>query len=171
MKFYFSVPVWGNNHTDLFINVGLPSLLAPGNIPGLREVRECRFFIHTRPEDEARLLSASAFQRLSEYMPVEIRFIRDPIVNPYITMSDCHREIMRLAAAHDVPAVFPSPDHVWGDGSMVGMERLAEAGKTAIHLAGVRLVGPTMQGLVNVPTHHRLPRRPRGRPVGLREEL
>ena len=37
MKFYFSVPVWGNNHTDLFINVGLPSLLAPGNIPGLRE--------------------------------------------------------------------------------------------------------------------------------------
>ena len=84
-------------------------------------------------------LAHASFQRLSELMPVEIWFIRDPIVNPYITMSDCHREIMRLAAAQDVPAVFPSPDHVWGDGSMVGMERLAEAGKTAIHLAGVRL--------------------------------
>ena len=139
MKFYFSVPVWGPNHTDLFINAGLPSLLAPGNIPGLREVGECRFFVHTRPEDEARLASAPSFQRLSKEMPVEIRLIRDPIVNPYITMSGCHREIMRLATAHDVPAVFPSPDHVWGDGSMVRMERLADAGKTAIHLAGVRL--------------------------------
>jgi tetratricopeptide (TPR) repeat protein len=139
MRFFFSVPVWGNNHTDLFINVGLPSLLAPGNIPGLRETGECRFFIHTRAEDEARLAGAPSLQRLARLMPVEIRFIRDPVVNPYITMSDCHREIMRLAVAQDVPAVFPSPDHVWGDGSMVRMERLAEAGKTAIHLAGVRL--------------------------------
>lgn len=71
MKFYFSVPVWGPNHTDLFINAGLPSLLAPGNIPGLREVGECRFFVHTRPEDEARLASAPSFQRLSKEMPVE----------------------------------------------------------------------------------------------------
>jgi hypothetical protein len=139
MKFYFSVPVWGANHTDLFINAGLPSLLAPGNIPGLREVGECRFFVHTRPEDEARLVGAPSFQRLLKEMPVEIRLIRDPIVNPYITMSGCHREIMRLATAQDVPVVFPSPDHVWGDGSMVRMERLAEAGKTAIHLVGVRL--------------------------------
>lgn len=139
MRFFFSVPVWGNNHTDLFVNVGLPSLLAPGNIPGLRDVGECRFFVHTRPEDEARLSGAASFRHLARLMPVEIRFIRDPIVNPYITMSDCHREIMRLAAAQDIPAVFPSPDHIWGDGSMVRMERLAEAGKTAIHLAGVRL--------------------------------
>jgi hypothetical protein len=139
MKFYFSVPVWGNNHIGLFIDVGLPSLLAPGNIPGLREVADCRFFLHTRPEDEARLANAPCIQRLAKYMPVEIRLISGSIVNPYITMSNCHREIMRLAAAQDIPAVFPSPDHVWGDGSMIRMERLAEAGKTAIHLVGVRL--------------------------------
>ena len=139
MKFYFSVPVWGNNHLDLFLNVGIPSLLAPGNIPGMREIAACRFFIHTRPEDEARLIAAPSFRRLAKLMPVEIRLIRDPISNPYITMSACHLEIMRLAAADDVPAVFPSPDLVWSDGSMVRMERLAEAGKTAIHVAGVRL--------------------------------
>ena len=126
MKFYFTVPVWGNNHIDLFTNVGLPSLLSPGNIPGLRDVGQCRFFIHTFPEDEARLAGSRSVERLSRLMPVEIRLIRSPVISPYRTMSDCHKEIMRLADANNLPTVFPSPDHVWSDGSMARMEQIAE---------------------------------------------
>jgi tetratricopeptide (TPR) repeat protein len=139
IRFYVSVPVWGANHVDLFINIGLPSLLSPGNLPGLRHLRESRFIVHTLPEDETRLTGAPAFRRLAELIPTELRLIREQVVSPYRTMSECHLEIMRLAAADDAFALFPSPDHVWSDGAMTRIEQLAASGKTAVHILGIRL--------------------------------
>jgi hypothetical protein len=139
MQFYFVTPVWGVGHLELFLSVGLPSLVAPGNLSGLADAATCRFLIYTRPDDEARLRGATVFQRLALLMPVEIHLIREPITVPHRTMSDCHADAMRRADEDDAAAVFVPPDCVWADGCMVRLEQIARSGKSVVHMTGIRL--------------------------------
>jgi hypothetical protein len=139
MEFLFATPVWGHAHLSVFLEIGLPSLLSPGNLPGLSDPRASVFLIHTRPEDAATLSQSACFRRLSEVMTVEIRHIRDPIIQAHRTMSDCHAEAMREADTRGIPAVFIPPDCVWADGSIAALERIARTGKSVVHMSGVRL--------------------------------
>jgi hypothetical protein len=136
--FIFSTPVWGG-HIHLFLSVCLPSLLAPGNLPGLAASSQNRYLIYTRPEDEAGLLAAPAFHRLAGILPVQVIPIRGEIANAHRTMSDCHLDSLRRADEAHGAAVFLPPDCVWSDGSMVRLEALANSGKSVVHMSGVRL--------------------------------
>ncbi len=136
--FFFSTPVWGAGHLGLFLTVGLPSLLSKGNLPGLANRQDCCFYIYTRAEDEAVLRASPAFQMLAELMPVEVSLIREAITEPHRTMSDCHIDTMRQADEAGVAAVFLPPDCVWSDGSMTRLEAIAKAGKSVVHISGVR---------------------------------
>jgi hypothetical protein len=139
MEFLFATPVWGHAHLKVFLEIGLPSLLSPGNLPGLSDPRASVFLIHTRPEDVATLSASACFRRLSEVMTVEIRHIRGPIIQAHRTMSDCHTEAMRDADTRGIPAVFIPPDCVWADGTIASLERIARTGKSVIHMSGIRL--------------------------------
>ena len=150
MRFYFSTPVWGVNHLGLFLNIGLPSLLAAGNLPGLAAKEDCRFLIYTRAEDKARLVEAPIFQRLQACLPVDVHIIPEPISNAHRVMSDCHVDTIRRADTDDAAAVFIPPDCIWSDGSMVAVGRIARSGKSMIHMSGIRLdrdaIVPRLQG-------------------------
>jgi tetratricopeptide (TPR) repeat protein len=139
MRLCFATPVWGVNHLGLFLSIGLPSLLAPGNLSGLREPAKCRFLIYTRAGDEEQLKASAAFGRLTELMTVEIHRIEGPISNAHRTMSDCHADALRRADEDDAAAIFIPPDCVWSNGSMVRVEHLARSGKSMIHISGIRL--------------------------------
>ena len=139
MVIYFGFPVWGAGHIDLFTGVCLPSLLAPGNIPALRDAGRCRFFIYTRAEDAHRLKTAPMIAVLRRYMPVEIRLLREPIGNPYHSASEGYAAVLRLAALDEVAAVLPAPDHIFADGSIAALERIAEDGADVVHVAGPRI--------------------------------
>ena len=140
MKFYFATPVWGENHIQLFVDVGLPSMLAPGNLPSLSDRANCKFFVYTRPEDEALLRNAPSFKRLLGIMPVEILLLESPFTtDAWTTMSRCHAHAMRRADEDDAAAVFPPPDCIWGNGSFRRMEELASSGMSCIHIAAIRL--------------------------------
>src|SRR5882762_2811124 len=89
-SFFISTPVWGPGHLGLFLRIGLPSLLAPGNLPGLSCRATSRYFIYTQPEGAAQLRAAPAFRALAEIIRVEIVPIEDEIASPHRTMSDCH---------------------------------------------------------------------------------
>jgi tetratricopeptide (TPR) repeat protein len=137
--FFFVTPVWGHNHLTLFLEIGLPSLLAPDNLPGLSRPSGCRFLIYTRECDEASLTGADVFARLSALMPVEVHRIPEPLSHAHRVMSDCHMAAMHLADTEDAATVFVPPDCVWSNGSMVRMERLAKVGKSLVHVSGIRL--------------------------------
>src|ERR1700759_2060783 len=115
--FLMSTPVWGAGHIGLFLNVCLPSLLSPGNLPGLTANPENRYLIYTRAEDEAELRSASTVRLLSEIVSVEIIIIREEMPEPHRTMSNCHIDSVRRADEAGAAAVFLPPDCVWSDGS------------------------------------------------------
>ena len=139
IPFVFSTPVWGAGHTGLFLNVSLPSLLSPGNLPGLASNAQSRYLIYTLPEYEKDIRTALSFQRLARLLPVEIRFIREKIVSPHRAMSDCHIDSFRRAEEASAAAVFLPPDCVWSDGSMVRLEALTQSGKSVVHISGIRL--------------------------------
>lgn len=139
MRFFCVTPVWGPGHLGLFLDVGLPSLLAPDNLPGLARTDECRFLIYTRAQDEARLREALIFDRLATVMPVEVHLIPEPLSNAHRVMSDCHADAIRRADERDAASIFIPPDCVWADGSMVAVSRIAGSGRSMIHISGIRL--------------------------------
>src|SRR5947208_2218923 len=69
------LPVWGYRPVRRFLDVGLHTFLAPGNIPASVGMLPCRFVILTREEDEAYFLSDPTFRELTKVCPTEIRFI------------------------------------------------------------------------------------------------
>jgi hypothetical protein len=137
--FLMSTPVWGAGHIGLFLNVCLPSLLSPGNLPGLTANPQNRYLIYTRDEDEAELRAAPAFRRLSEIVAVEVILIREEITEPHRTMSNCHIDSIRRADEAGAAAIFLPPDCVWSNGSMIALERIARSGKSVVHMSGIRL--------------------------------
>ena len=137
--FVFSTPVWGAGHIGLFLNVALPSLLAPGNLPGLTGNPENRYLIYTQSEYEKDIQAAHSYQRLASILAVEIIPISKEIEVPHRTMSDCHGDSLRRAEEVGAAAVFIPPDCVWSDGSMVRLEALARSGKSVVHMSGIRL--------------------------------
>ena len=136
----FSTPVWGAGHLGLFLNVCLPSLLSPGNLPGLARNPQNRYLIYTRPDEEADLRAARVFERLQQVVTVELVLIREEITVPHrCKMSDCHIDSLRRADERNAAAVFLPPDCVWSDGSMVRLEALASSGVSVVHMSGLRL--------------------------------
>jgi hypothetical protein len=139
MRLYFSTPVWGDGHIELFKTIGLPSLLSPSNLPALAEPAQCRYFIYTRPQDVEQLKDCEAFRRLEGLIPVVIHLLPDLIELPYLIFAECNSDTLRRADEDDVAAVFLPPDCVWSDGSFANLQKLADAGKSVVHITGVRL--------------------------------
>jgi tetratricopeptide (TPR) repeat protein len=138
-RLFFVTPVWGINHLDLFLRIGLPSLLASCNLPGLSHPSDCCFLIYTRERDEERLTSAGVFRRLKALMPVEVHRILEPLTDAHRVMSDCHIDALRRVDMENAAAIFIPPDCVWANGGMARVEQLANAGKSMVHISGIRL--------------------------------
>jgi len=139
VPFIISTPVWGAGHLGLFLKVGLPSLLVPGNLPSLTPHRDSRYLIYTRAEDEAELRAAPTFRLLTAMIQVEVLAIEGEITEPHRTMSNCHIDSVRRADEVGGAAIFLPPDCVWSENSLASLERLARSGKSVVHMSGIRL--------------------------------
>ena len=140
LPFYFIVAVWDTVYVDVFLNATLPTLLAPGNLPSLRNPTKSKFLIFTLPSDQSRMMSAQSFRRLSTLMPVEFHPIPSITPDMYATASGCYRTAMQRVYADDAIAIFPPADCIFSDGSINLLEKLAVAGKTVVYVIGLRLV-------------------------------
>jgi glycosyltransferase involved in cell wall biosynthesis len=138
-RFHLITPVWSAKYVDLFVNLTLPTLLSPGNLPSLPR-EKCFYQIFTRLEDLERLVQAPAFKKLEKLMQVSIRQIDSMAqAHPYSVMSACHERAMRYSQEVDAVFIFSPPDHVWADGAFRRMLRLLAAGKRAILVAALRM--------------------------------
>jgi hypothetical protein len=133
--------VWGDWHLDAYLNVNLPTLLAPGNLPALREMHNLVYVIHTRSADVARIRGARTFQRLEALVPVTLRVIadeeklRDPIAAHVEIWQDALREARRTRR---FPLLMP-PDVLWSDGSLAHVGALLGDSKRAIYAPLLRV--------------------------------
>lgn len=126
-RLFLGVIVYGR-YVDRFLDLCVPTLLAPGNVPALSEPT---ILIHT---DRASLPKLkSGVMRLSEVAKVEIHIIPDQIIamvgenpsNKYWLLGAAHNLHMMQAKYRAHAYHMLMPDHVYSERYFVNLARLA----------------------------------------------
>jgi len=143
-RLHIATCVWGRWHIEAFGRIALPTLLAAGNIPAIRENFDVRYRFFTTAPDRARIEGLALFRDLAALVPVEI-------VTP---IDEEHPETTRhvewyhaaIAGAKDDGAVvaFAPPDVVWSDGTFGAMARVMASGKKGCAMPYLRVVSETI---------------------------
>jgi tetratricopeptide (TPR) repeat protein len=141
MALHFITAVWGAGHTAVFLDIGLPSLLAPGNFPGMADLANARFHLFTKKSDFARIEASPAYRKLRDIMMIELDFIEEEFeVATHTMMSECHRAGLKRACERGAYAAFMTPECVWSDHSIANLERIAATGVAVVYMPGLRLI-------------------------------
>lgn len=135
-------PVWGTAYTRCFLDIGLASLLAPGNLPALKPENGNLMHVFTTDTDLPMIEQSEIWQRARAVLDCRIDVIPPAQLHlgqPHTTMSDCHRQAIAFADTRDAAMMFYNPDIVIADGGMRALDRLLSQGKRAIQVMGLRL--------------------------------
>ena len=137
---YFVVVFWGPQYRQWFLDLLLPSLLSPNNLPALPKSAPHRLLIVTLNEDWEQLQKHPAFLKCRELIePVHLRMSPPSAhANKYLVMSRGHQEATRKAFNDRACGVFLTPDLVLSDGSVRSLYRLALEGKHVVLCAAMR---------------------------------
>lgn len=146
MPFYYVMVVWGDKYIDMLLDVALPCLLAPDNLPTLSNLSESRFLIMTRSCDRARIADSQVLKLLNKTITVE--FVDSPWIEediPYhLKAARGHQEAARMAAKDGAYCVFLAPDFLLSNGSLRFLVDIAHSGKQAVMTPGIRVVTETI---------------------------
>lgn len=141
VPFHIAIPAWAG-HVGLMLDVLLPSLLAPGNLPALGDKPASRVTIYTAAEDSARIEASHMLALLRGILPVfvvEIPIDTTTARGIYGPSTAAYADAMRTAHAMDAAFVAIPPDAVFSDGLLASLQAQAEAGARCVHTSGIRL--------------------------------
>ena len=128
--------VWGEAHTDLFLKISLPSLLAAGNLPSIKHIGPTgsRFHIYTTAEDAKKISASPLSAQLDKILPVDIHLLLDTLntKDPSERMGLCYNHLLNTFIKDDGAIVWIPPDAVWSDQSFANLYRIAMSGKRVV---------------------------------------
>jgi len=137
------LPVWGADFISKFLEQSLPTLLAPGNIPGLAKALPTRFMFLTRARDEEVFRAHPTCQRLQNICAVEFLPIDDLITrsNHSTTITLAYARAVRQAgeSMHDTCFFFLVSDYIMADGSLVAVLARMQQGASAVQAGNFQL--------------------------------
>ncbi len=117
------LPVWGEQYTRDFLDYSLPSLLAPGNLPGLSKLGRCTFVLLAPTRDAAVIKDSALWALLVNYCSVRVIYI-DDLISQSISTVLTLAYILAIRGSGEraldtcfVPLV---ADYVISDGSLLG---------------------------------------------------
>lgn len=140
---YAALVVWGETHTRQFLELCLPSLLAPGNLPALAAHQRVTLVVFATPESIAALDQAEAFATLRRHAEVIFaelpRALIEQTTRPDFPASVRYRITLQLVSAHHHAAaimaavrgaglLFLVPDWVLSDGCLQAVAAGLQAG-------------------------------------------
>ncbi len=152
IPFVYSFPVWGKQYVDYLCKFAIPSLLAPKNLPALKNNGVSTFLICTTPEDRSRIQAAPIFKALSALINVEffdLPAVSDTLPGPD-NLAEKYSLLMRghavaaMRAKGRGCAVFLGPDAIYSDGMLPRLYELVSNGKTAVVGMGLRVIEETI---------------------------
>jgi hypothetical protein len=119
---YMNLVCWGRRYVDLTAETGLPSLLAPNNLPRLARENDLVLEFFTNESDLERTLAIPALRKLAEIaqikifgFPPEIESLQGKL--PYVTFGyGSHATVFR-AQRDGADLLFLISDIVWADGA------------------------------------------------------
>lgn len=122
-------------YVDRFIRLGVPSLLAPGNLPALEGTL---VIIHTDEPGAEHM--ADAVAKLRAVASVEVHILPADLLakavehpaNKYWLLSAAHALHMHQAKYRGFAYHMLMPDHIYATGFFAGVKRLAEEGREAV---------------------------------------
>jgi hypothetical protein len=133
------LPIWGFRYITQFLEFGLPTLLAPGNIPAVAALLSCEFHLMTSAADAPMVAEHPAWQMLQTVCRVKIELIDDLITDGN------HSTTITLAFSRAVRAVGPQmtdtcfinicADYLFSDSALDSVMKHMYAGASAV-LAG-----------------------------------
>ena len=157
VAFDFVIPCWGESHTKLFLDVCLPSLLAPGNLPAISSLGDSRFCLYTTDVDFEKIRHSPAFAVLKQLITVEVHFPKGLKGDRYEKMSSCHRHAIASAESRRAAVVCLGADLVMANGSLAAISRLADSGKRVVLSPGISVVAeealPVFAAMANSSDH------------------
>lgn len=143
-KIKFLLGVWGQGFIRQFMALGLPTLLAPGNVPAVAAEYPCEFVFLTSKDDEEFLLEQPEIRALQQVCPVSFFPIDDLII--YTNYSTT----LTLAYARAVQAcgpdmlntyfVFLVSDYLMADGSLRSLLKHIRAGKSGVQAGNFQIL-------------------------------
>ena len=138
------VPIWGYRFVSQFLEFGLPTLLAPGNLPSVARELPFRVVALTSEEDEPLLLAHPAWRRLQKICAADIERIDDLITesNHSATMTLALARAIRSCGAEMVDTCFVlwMSDYLSANGSLAAVMRGFRNGASGIFAGNFQIV-------------------------------
>lgn len=137
--FYFMIVLWGRRFREYFLEMCLPAMLSPNNIPALRN-KGNKFLICTTPADWAEMAKTPIWALMERY--IEPVLIEIPPAPP--GRSGCehmgigHTLATRMAYRDKAYGVLVTPDYIVNDGAIAAVQRHAAAGKRLVLVTALR---------------------------------
>jgi hypothetical protein len=141
MKVRLITVVWGRQFADLFLRVGLRSLLAEGNAEALARAHRVIYTIYTTPDDACRLERDPAFIQLRRVVTVHFSLFslaEIDAANPSSHGIFWYRAV-QLAQRNGEVLFFIMPDVVHARGTLLRWAQRFEAGAKAVFTIGPRV--------------------------------
>lgn len=144
-----AVTFWGEEYRRFFLDYCLASLMAPGNIPAIRNKDAARLLIATRQDDWQALQSEPVFiaaERLIaiEHVPHEAAL--DVSYNKKMSvMSIGHKLLTKRMFEDRAQCVMVYPDAIIADGAIRRIEELASSGYKVVLCMAVRFANEGLQ--------------------------
>lgn len=147
MRYHIITAVWGEQYTNLFLDLCVPNQLNPANLPALAKLAEVTYKIYATSSELNRIAHDPGVQKISSLMRVEIlaidHFFRRDLcpAGLYLhQMSMIHRISAASAMRENAAMVFLSPDSLWSDGFLVKLHDTALLGKRMVMVFAPRTV-------------------------------
>lgn len=138
------VPVWGQRYIDMFLDIGLPSMLTPRNLPALAAEYACEFVFLTKASDKDRISTHAGYQALARVCTTKFTAIDDLLVRGmegYSLTLAFARGIHEIGPKMvDTYFIFMNADFVLSDGAYETLLRHIREGRRAIVAPSLRSV-------------------------------
>jgi len=139
------VHFWGPRYRDYFVDLCLPALLAPENLPLLRAAERHRFLIATTAADWAAIERLPIMEKLRLYATPTWLEIADPgqetgagTANAILYQNVCQRMLVERAFADRAYGILLWPDVLVSNGTVASLRKLAQSGTQLVLCAALR---------------------------------
>jgi Carbohydrate esterase, sialic acid-specific acetylesterase len=142
--FCFMVPFWGERYRNYFVDLCLPSLLAPRNLPLLCAADGHRFLLATTRADWDGITNLPIMEKLRHYAAPTLVEIPHPADDGYVAIlrhqTFCLKRLFETAYAHHAYGCSVWPDTILSDGLVASLLRSIKAGHHLVLQPTIRLV-------------------------------
>ncbi|MCK6449873.1 MAG: hypothetical protein L6R19_03275 [Alphaproteobacteria bacterium] len=138
------IPFWGAAYLEKMVNITIPALLAPGNLPAMAESFDVEVVLVTERALRPELVKSRAYANLRKICAIDIRFLDDLVTGVpgdygVVLSYALYRGFTDLGERMlDTFLMFLNADFIIADGSYRTLARLMKEGHRVIHAPSFR---------------------------------